>query len=121
MNGQTIELLVYQPSKSLKAVVPVPNLREIGHKESIPTNEKGQAFGVLRVLTEKDGDKRFAWNPLSIPEINEAKAFFDACVREGLVPYEVGTGGNASSRVMEEFDPTAGEVIFMPVAVIAGG
>ena len=46
---------------------------------------------------------------------------FDACAAEGLVPYKVGVNGKASSEVMDEFDPYAEEVIFLPVAVVAGG
>lgn len=118
----TLELPVFKPSRTLKAVVPVPpTLRELDHGQQVPTNHEGDSFGVLRVLTENDGDKRFAWNPRSLTEINEARDFFDRCVAEGLVPYKVGTGGNASAEVMDEFDPYAGEVIFLPVAVVAGG
>lgn len=122
MADDTLTLPVYKPSKTLMVSVGVPGgLREIRQGESVPRNEEGDNFGVMRVMTEEDGDKRYAWNPRSIPEINEAKAFFNECVQQGLVPYKVGTGGQASAEVMDEFDPFAGEVIFLPVPAVAGG
>jgi hypothetical protein len=74
-----------------------------------------------RFLSQKDGDKRVVWNSGSIPEINAAKSMFQKLVAEGMTPYRVGTGGSASPTVMDEFDPTAEEVIFMPTKMIAAG
>jgi hypothetical protein len=113
----TLELPLYKGSKSLTVKVDVPDsLRELRQGETTPTGHT-----TYKVLTAEDGDKRFAWNPRSIPEINEAKAFFDECVAQGLVPYEVDPTGNKSPTAMSVFSPTAGEVIFSPVAALAGG
>lgn len=121
MTRPTLELPVFKPSKTLKAKVRTPQLQELQTGDTPPLADDGTPFGVFRVLTEKDGDKRFAWNPRSIAEINEARDFFNDCVRQGLVPYKVGTGGKATADVMKEFDPHAGEVIFLPVPAVVGG
>lgn len=83
--------------------------------------ESPKGYGSMRVLTVKDGDKRIVWNARSFAQIQEAKEMFDACVAQGLVPYKVGVNGKASSEVMDEFDPYAEEVIFLPVSMVAGG
>jgi len=75
----------------------------------------------FRILTPKDGDKRVVWDSRDMDQIEDAKAMFDECVAKGLVPYRVGTDGRASAEVMDEFDPEAEEVIFMPINQVAGG
>jgi hypothetical protein len=76
---------------------------------------------VFRVITPKDGDKRVVWSRGSIPQINAAKKMFNDLVAAGMVPFKVGTGGKASSDVMNVFDPSAEEVIFLPTKVITAG
>ncbi len=80
---------------------------------------KGQRC--FRIMTPKDGDKRIVWDSRDLGQITDAKAMFDECVEKGLVPYKVGIGGKASSEVMDEFDPDAEEVVFLPVAAVVGG
>jgi hypothetical protein len=75
----------------------------------------------FRVLTQEDGDKRIVWDCRSIRQINDAKAMFDECLKQHLVPYRVGTDGKASADIMQEFDPTAEEVIFLAADMIIGG
>lgn len=75
----------------------------------------------FRFLTPKDGDKRIVWDSRDMSQIEEAKVMFDECVAKGLVPYRVGVDGNASSDIMDEFDPDAEEVIFLPIARVQGG
>ena len=77
--------------------------------------------GCFRVMTAKDGDKRITWNRLVIPEIKAAKDMFMDLLSKGMRAFHVGTDGEQSSREMNVFDPMAEEVIFMPVAAIAGG
>lgn len=86
-----------------------------------PKEAAPKGCGCFRIMTKDDGDKRVVWNSLSLAEIRAAKEMFDELIQEGLVPYKVGVDGEASSEVMDEFDPTAEEVIFMPVAMVAGG
>lgn len=81
--------------------------------------KKGQH--IFRILTAKDGDKRIVWDSRDIDQIEDAKAMFDECVAKGLVPYWVGTNGRATSEVMDEFDAEAEEIIFLPIAQVAGG
>ena len=84
-----------------------------------PTPPKG--CGVLKILTKDDGDKRVVWDSAVMQEIHAAKAMFDRLVQEGLVPYLVGNGGKATDQVMQKFDPTAEEILFLPVQMVAGG
>jgi hypothetical protein len=83
------------------------------------TRKKGQ--GVFRILNQEDGDKRVVWNSHNLGEISEAKRIFDKLVEEGLVPYKVDTSGKQTTTVMDEFDPSAEEIIFAPVAQVVGG
>jgi len=80
---------------------------------------------LFRIMTAKDGDKRVVWDNRDLDQIADAKAMFDACIEEGLVPYRVDFNGKVTSEVMDEFDPDAEEVIFLPVSkklgLVAGG
>ena len=75
----------------------------------------------FRFLTPKDGDKRVVWDSRDMEQIEDAKAMFDECVAKGLVPYWVGLDGKATVEVMDEFDPDAEEVIFLPIQQVVGG
>ena len=78
-------------------------------------------FGCFRIMSQADGDKRVVWCRRVIAEIKAAKQMFMDLLSKGMIPYKVGIDGQASATVMDEFDPTAEEVIFMPVRAIAGG
>lgn len=78
-------------------------------------------FGMFRILSQKDGDRRVVWCRRVIKEIKAAKKMFMDLLSKGMVPYKVGVDGKASVEVMDEFDPCAEEVIFMPVQAIRGG
>jgi hypothetical protein len=82
--------------------------------------ENNPDFGVFRILDQKEGDKRLVWNRLSMGDISEANRMFDRFVSEGLDPYRVGGDGKTGAR-MDKFDPTAEEVIFLPIKMVAGG
>lgn len=89
--------------------------------ELLEGNKANPGFGCFRFMTPKDGDKRVVWDSRDFAQISEAKGMFDEAVLQGLVPYRVGVNGRASSEVMAEFDPYAEEIIFLPVAMVAGG
>jgi len=91
------------------------NLTVLDDNETIPPESC-----VFRVMSEK-GDTRIVWNKKNIPEINDAKKTFQDLIAQGMVPHRVGINGKATSEEMSEFDPTAEEVIFLPVPVLAGG
>ncbi len=78
-------------------------------------------FGCFRMLSQKDGDKRVVWCRRVIAEIRAAKQMFLDLISKGMIPYKVGVDGQTSAEEMKEFDPTAEEVIFMPIRAIAGG
>lgn len=100
------------------AKIAVPENLEI---ISDPAKKTPADFGCFRIMTPKDGDKRVVWDSRDFAQISEAKAMFDELVVQGLVPYRVGVNGRASSEVMAEFDPYAEEIIFLPIAMVAGG
>lgn len=104
-------------NSNVKENVTIPNgLKILKDKEAVNKWER-----CFRFLTAKDGDKRVVWDSRDMDQIEEAKAMFDDAVAKGLVPYRVGLDGKASSEVMDEFDPEAEEVIFLPIAQVAGG
>lgn len=110
---QTIEVCPVKGSKLARHIkVDLPTL---GVDEEVPAD-----CGIMRIMNST-GDDRIAWNKFNLTEINKAKDAFDKLVEEGLVPYRVGTDGKASVDVMDEFDPAAQEVLFLPVQMIAGG
>lgn len=106
-----------KPSK-LSTTIKIPD--NLGVMEN-PSQKAPEGFGCFRIMTPKDGDKRVVWDSRDFAQITEAKAMFDELVVQGLVPYCVGINGRASSEVMIEFDPYAEEIIFLPVAMVAGG
>lgn len=104
-------------NSTLREKVGIPGLLKV-----LKDGEKVNAFHhMFRVMTPKDGDKRIVWDSRVLEQINEAKEMFDECISKGLVPYRVGTDGKQSSEVMDEFDPDAEEVIFLPIRQVAGG
>ena len=104
-------------NSNVKESIAVPDkLRILEDKEKASKWER-----CFRFLTPKDGDKRVVWDSRDMDQIEEAKAMFDECVAKGLVPYRVGTDGKATAEVMDEFDPEAEEVVFLPIAQVAGG
>ena len=111
-----IEAQTVKGSRASVGIDVPENLRILEDGENPP-----EGFGVFRVMTPKDGDKRIVWDCRDMAQIGEAKAMFDKLIQEGLVPYKVGLDGKATSEVMDEFDPHAEEVIFLPVALVTGG
>jgi len=111
--NNVLELPVFKGGKGVvKIKTALPELH---------SNQAPAGCGCFRVMTEKEGDKRYSWDRHDFAQIQEAKAFFDKCVAEGLVPHRVGVDGRASAEIMTEFDPLAEEIIFVPVAMVTGG
>ncbi len=84
-------------------------------------NNRNSDFGSFRIMSPKDGDKRVVWCRRVIAQIQAAKKMFVDLIAQGMVPYEVGVDGQATSKEMKEFDPLAEEVIFLPIRAISGG
>lgn len=83
--------------------------------------EKPANHHMFRILHPLKGDERLCWDSTNFADIKGAKKMFVDLVEKGLTPYRVGTNGNATSEVMDEFDPTAEEVIFLAHQMVAGG
>lgn len=75
----------------------------------------------FRIMTPNDGDKRVIWNCRVIREIKAAKDMFLNLIKQGMMPFRVGVDGKRSSERMEEFDPIAEEVVFIPMPAVVGG
>jgi len=88
---------------------------------SLAVEASMENFGCFRIMSQKDGDKRVVWCRRVMAEIKAAKQMFMDLLSRGMVPYKVGTDGVATAEVMDEFDGTAEEVIFMPMKAIVGG
>ena len=115
------EIEIY-PIKGSNVSVKIPIPDGLGVGTGIPWSTiEGKLYGVMRVMTPKDGDKRITWNNQDFAQIRQAKETFDRLVLEGLVPYRVGIGGRATSEVMPEFDPYAQEIVFLPISLVMGG
>lgn len=88
--------------------------------ETISQFEHNKQYGIFRILDQKEGDKRLVWNRLNMGDISEAERMFNSFIGEGLAAYRVG-GDGKQGAAMTKFDPTAEEVIFLPVKLVAGG
>lgn len=105
-----------------KNQVEIPEILQRGEDEvwSKTWLEDDQDRRLYRILG-KHGDERVVWNCRVLAEIGAAKKMFTDLLSKGMLPYKVGTDGKRTSEVMDEFDPSAEEVIFLPVKAIAGG
>lgn len=103
-----------RPYRELKTTLQVPSDQEFSLIEG------NKAFGVFRILDQREGDKRLVWNRMSMADIAEADRMFDKFIKEGFNAYRVGGDGKQGAP-MNAFDPTAEEVIFLPVKLLAGG
>lgn len=75
----------------------------------------------IRILHPDKGDERLTWDSTSLAELQQARKLFIDLVKQGLTPYRVGLNGDTTAEVMDEFDPHAEEVIFMPTATLVVG
>lgn len=113
---RTIDVTVLLNTKC-KASVEIPS--KIKFLEDGQQLEKGRHC--IRIMHPDKGDERLTWDSTSLIEIQQAKKLFINLVKQGLTPYHVGLNGQSSAKVMEEFNPHAEEVIFMPTATLVAG
>lgn len=100
----------------------LPEEIELPEDLSVLTDgSKGLECGMFRILNQADGDKRIAWNRLSIASVRAAKDLFNKLILAGLKPFRVDADGKQDPEMMTEFDPAAEEVIFAPYPMLAGG
>jgi hypothetical protein len=76
---------------------------------------------MFRILHPQKGDERLTWDASDFFGIRAAKKMFVELIEKGLKPFRVGIDGKATAEIMDEFDPTAEEVIFLPQALVTGG
>ena len=89
--------------------------KEFDIPEPLGLLEEGQENDdnyVMRIINQRDGDKRITWNSESFSSIRAAKKLFDELLEEGFVPYVVDQDSGQSTKLcMDEFDPFAEEVV----------
>lgn len=85
------------------------------------SNQPQKGWCSFRLLSPIYGDQRVTWDSASLKEINAARRLFIDLVKRGLKPHKVGVNGQKTAELMTEFDPTAEEVIFVPMALVVGG
>lgn len=115
----------------MPAVLDISSLKgsKLGFKMDIPESirllKDGETLStgqcVMRIPTPDHGDERVVWDSGDFEQIRDAKEVFDKLVQQGLVPHRVGINGKATSEVMDEFDPHAEEIIFLPIHLVVGG
>ena len=77
-------------------------------------------MNALVILTPTEGDRRVPWDPGDPSQIAEAHGKFNELVKQGYRAYRVGRKGQAGERITE-FDPEAGEILFVGKQGYAGG
>lgn len=110
----------FSPIAKSKKTKSVETTLESPTDETISQFEHNKQYGIFRILDQKEGDKRLVWNRLSLGDISEAERMFNSFIGEGLAAYRVG-GDGKQGAAMTKFDPTAEEVIFLPIKLVAGG
>lgn len=110
----------FSPFSQGTKAVEVETTLAVVSDEGMEKFENNKQFGLFRILDQKHGDKRLVWNRLNMGDISEAHRMFDRFNGEGLQAYRVGGDGKAGER-MTKFDPTAEEVIFLPMKLVVGG
>jgi hypothetical protein len=86
-----------------------------------PSSQPPKGSGCMRIPTEADGDKRVIWDNQDLEQIAEAELTFNNLIAQGMEAYKVGIDGKKSSEKIFEFDPHAEEIIFVQLAMVAGG
>ncbi len=75
----------------------------------------------FRIQNPASGDDRLTWDRRDFSAIQEARRTFVDLVKKGFKPFRVGLDGKKTNAVMQEFDPVAQQVLFIPMPVVAGG
>lgn len=77
-----------------------------------------RVYGMFKILTVDDNDCYIVWNRLVTTEVKAAKEMFLELTGHGLVPHNVSSNGDKNSDAMNEFDPDAEEIFFLPVTAV---
>lgn len=77
-------------------------------------------MNALIVLTPTDGDRKHLWDPSVPAETADARRRFGELVGSGYRAYRVGRRGQRGDRITD-FDPEAGEILFVGKHGYSGG
>lgn len=70
------------------------------------------ATGVMSIMG-KEGDTKYYWNARDADEARIAKEVFDAHHKKGYRAFHMNKKGDQGEQ-MDEFDPSAGSILFIP-------
>lgn len=102
---------------NVKETIDLPEpLRCLEDGEEVP-----KGHGLFRILTPSKGDEKVVWDCRDLGAIQKAKKTFNELKEKGMIAYKVGLDGKKTSTVLEEFDPFAEEIVFVPVRAAVGG
>jgi hypothetical protein len=87
-------------------------------KEEILTTDTLTRKGTLKVLTAKDGDLTFEWDPANESEVNVARKAFADAKDKGYFAYRTElVDGEPEHAQLKEFDPDATRITMTPQLV----
>lgn len=112
--------VTFSPFFKGNAEVVIETTLDVVEDKDISTFENNPSFGVFRIIDQAHGDKRLVWNRLNMNDIREADSMFKNFISQGLEAFRVGGDGKTGSK-MDAFDPTAEEIIFLPIKLVTAG
>jgi len=77
--------------------------------------------GVFRILNPSSGDDRLTWDKRDFRAMQDARQTYIDLVKKGFKPFRVDATGKQTTEAMQEFDPLAQQVIFVPMRPVMGG
>jgi hypothetical protein len=80
---------------------------------AIDLQSEGRPVTGEMLVMSSEGDTKYAWDKRNADEVAVARETFDRFKRKGYAAFEQ-TRAGAQGRRLEEFDPEAEKVIFVP-------
>jgi hypothetical protein len=74
-----------------------------------------------RILNPKTGDDRLTWDTRDFQAMQDARKTYLDLIQKGYKPFKVDPQGKKTNQPMITFDPTASQVIFVPMSPVIGG
>jgi hypothetical protein len=74
-----------------------------------------------RILNPKTGDDRLTWDTRDFQAMQDARKTYLDLIQKGYKPFKVDPQGKKTNQPMITFDPTASQVIFVPMSPVMGG
>lgn len=108
-----ISVSVFEYSKAATKI-------EVPESMQVLEGEAGKSQGVFRLLTPEHGDLRLSWDSDAPQAVKDAEVTFNRLKSTGLTPYRMGGDKKPVNR-LDAFDNKELDVVFLPMALVAGG